>query len=128
MAWSRRRSSSRRTRRSRGIRPEAAVAWPGPLSLAAVTTTSAPRRTIFAPASCADNLRAMASFFIDRFFGFLPVLSFLPKRQRYYSAKRNRTPIAAGLRQHLETLRREGVVIIPNFLDKSTVAAMLERI
>ncbi len=70
----------------------------------------------------------MAAFSVDRYLGVLPVLAFLPKRQLYYASRRRATPVTAEFREHFETLKRDGVVIIPNFVDRATAAAMLERV
>jgi len=69
----------------------------------------------------------LRGYLTDHYFGLTAVLRFLPK---YYRYMRSLSPagVSAQAAPHLTALRRDGIVIIPNFLPAAMIAAMRDAV
>lgn len=69
----------------------------------------------------------MSNILIESFIGAFPVLKFLPKKLRYYSMLKHEVALPSVI-NYLEEFQREGITIIPNFLNRETINLMRNNI
>jgi len=69
-------------------------------------------------------IKAMSrEYLVDRFFGFVPAIQFLPRRNSYFRKLETATA-AAELQPYLQTLKHDGVLVVPDFLPADVVEQM----
>ncbi len=68
-----------------------------------------------------------SKYAFEEFFGIVPVIRFLPIRTRYFS-RLHPAPAPPEVVSYLNVLKRDGVVIIPDFLDAGAVARMRDAV
>ncbi|GGO61006.1 phytanoyl-CoA dioxygenase family protein [Nonomuraea cavernae] len=72
-------------------------------------------------------MSALQGYLNQHFFGVLSVMRFLPRRIDYYR-RLTTAPVRSELEPHLRTLRRDGIVIIPDLLPEKTVKEMRDAV